>query len=188
MPLSPPIIDRSLLHTRTIVCEGFARDDGLWDIDGWLTDVKSYDVDNIDRGGIPAGEPVHGMGLRMTIDMDLVIRDIVAVSDHTPFRMCAAITPAFRSLIGVSLAKGFNRAVRERLGGIKGCVHLVDLLGPMATVAYQTLDEPNYRRWQEAAAHGEPAEPIFVNACHAWADTGELVKREFPALYKAESQ
>src|SRR5690348_16664233 len=123
MPLPAPA-DRKLLHTRTIVCEGFAREDGLWDIDGWITDVKTYDVDNKDRGGIPAGEPVHGMGLRLTVDETLVIRHVVAVSDFTPFRMCPNITPRFRTLIGVSLEKGFTRTVRERLGGTQGCVHL----------------------------------------------------------------
>lgn len=84
MPLPDAAIDRTLLHTRTITCEGYERADGLWDIDGWMTDVKTYDVPNLDRNGIPAGVPVHGMGLRMTIDTDLIIRDIVAVQDFTP--------------------------------------------------------------------------------------------------------
>ena len=175
MSLPDPAIDRTLLHTRTITCEGYERADGLWDIDGWMTDVKTYDVPNLDRNGIPAGVPVHGMGLRMTIDAGLIIQDIVAVQDFTPFSLCPAITPSFTQLIGLSLGKGFHRAVREKVGGIRGCVHLVDLLGPMATVAYQTLDEPLYRAAQAASGR-----PYFFNACHAWAENGALAEREFP--------
>ena len=179
MPLPAPTSDRTLLHTRTITCEGYARDDGLWDIDGWMTDVKTYDVPNQDRNGIPAGVPVHGMGLRMTIDAGLAIRDIVAVQDYTPFSLCPAITPAFKQLIGLVIGKGFHRLVREKVGGAKGCVHLVDLLGPMATVAYQTLDEPLYRAMQEAGAR-----PHFLNACHAWDENGVLAATEFPRALK----
>ena len=187
MPLAPASADRTLLHTRTIICEGYARADGRWDIDGWLTDVKSYDVPNRDRGVIAAGEPIHGMGLRMTITEGLEIVDVVAVSDHTPFRICPDITPNFRQLIGLNLGKGFSRAARERLGGVKGCVHLVDLLGPMATTAMQTLDERRYRAFQQAERAGDATPPFFINACHAWRAGGELVKREFPSLHRPEA-
>lgn len=70
--------------------------------------------------------------------------------------------------------------MREKVGGIRGCVHLVDLLGPMATVAYQTRDEPLYRAAQSAGLR-----PHFINACHAWAENGALAKTEFPDAPKA---
>ena len=68
MPLPDPTSERTLLHTRTITCEGYARDDGLWDIDGWMTDVKTYDAPNQDRNGIPAGEPHVAGGAELTIN------------------------------------------------------------------------------------------------------------------------
>jgi hypothetical protein len=49
MPLPAPAVDRSASHTRQIVCEGFERADGLYDIDGWLTDTKAF-VFNAVRG------------------------------------------------------------------------------------------------------------------------------------------
>jgi hypothetical protein len=183
MPLPAPTVDRKLMHTRTVTCQGFERADGLWDIDGWITDIKTYDVPNEDRGGVPAGVPMHGMGLRMTIDLQLNIHEMVAVQDFSPYRMCPSITPAFKKLVGLNLGKGFTKAMRERVGGTLGCVHLVDLLGPMATTAYQTLDEIRYKGFQEAERRGEPVMPFFVGACHAWARNSEVVKREFPTLY-----
>ncbi len=65
MPLTSPS-EREPVHTRTITCEGYERDDGLYDIDGWLTDTKSYAYTSTDRGEVNAGVPVHGMGLRLT--------------------------------------------------------------------------------------------------------------------------
>ena len=43
MPLTQPV-PRKRLHVRKAVYEGFARDDGLFDIEGRLTDVKEAGV------------------------------------------------------------------------------------------------------------------------------------------------
>ena len=33
---------RRLMHTRSIECEGFLRDDGLWEVEAWLRDTKPF--------------------------------------------------------------------------------------------------------------------------------------------------
>ncbi len=38
MPLSPPAASREHIHTRVVECRGYRRDDGLWDIEGHITD------------------------------------------------------------------------------------------------------------------------------------------------------
>ena len=45
MPLSQAA-PRQHIHTREIVCRGYLRDDGLWDIEGSICDVKTYSFDN----------------------------------------------------------------------------------------------------------------------------------------------
>ena len=67
MPLSPSV-EREPIHTRTVVCRGFRRADGLWDIEGHLTDIKSYDFESQFRGTVTSGTPVHQMWLRLTVD------------------------------------------------------------------------------------------------------------------------
>ena len=71
-------VARRHIHTRSIECHGYLRDDGLWDIEGSLIDRKSYSFDNIDRGGVAAGEPIHSMVVRLTVDEDLVVREAEA--------------------------------------------------------------------------------------------------------------
>ena len=46
-------------NQRTLDIQGFQRDDGLWDIEGKMIDMKSYAFANKDRGMIAAGEPLH---------------------------------------------------------------------------------------------------------------------------------
>ena len=41
MPLGTAT-DRELVHGRTIICQGYRRADGLWDIEGHLVDTKAY--------------------------------------------------------------------------------------------------------------------------------------------------
>ena len=197
MPLSPPV-GRQHLHTRRVVCQGFFRDDGLWDIEGRITDEKTYEHANEWRGPLKPGDFVHDMSIRLTVDHKFTIVDVEAVTDKSPYRMCGDITPDFRKLIGLRIGGGFHRAVRERLGGVHGCTHIVELLGPVATTAFQTVSSGKARELNRAhrARTGElpkPADPdatpkprrkpYVVDTCHAWASDGDVVKRWAPDFY-----
>ena len=178
MPLSPSVV-RTPVHTRRIECTSYRRADGLYDIEGHLTDVKSYPFRNEYRGEVKPGEPIHDMWLRLTVDDDMVVRDVEAKTDAGPYAVCPAINPAFAALKGVAVGPGWNRKVRELLGGVRGCTHLVDLLGPLGTVTLHTV------RWSRSAPNAKPRPPSKppLNTCHAWASDGEIVRREYPALY-----
>lgn len=182
MPLPPPSSERQLLHTRNVVCEGFERPDGLFEIDGWITDVRSYAMRNHDRGQIPAGEPLHGMGLRLTITRRYEITDAVAVTDFAPMSICPNVTPNFKRLIGLKMTDGFTKAVHRVLGGVDGCTHLVDILRPMAVVAFQTIVGKDLASETKPAPGTEDAKRRegFINSCHGWRDDGPMVQRNFP--------
>jgi hypothetical protein len=175
MPLPPPA-PRRLVHRRTVVCRGYERADGLFDIDATIEDMKAVPQVLADPV-IPAGEPVHGMAVRLTIDEALTIKETQAVIDHAPFRICAAIAPSFTRLTGQSILKGFSKSVRELFGGVHGCVHLAGLLAPAATTAYQTMT----RRWRKMRQSAR--RPGIIDTCHAWASDSPVVKREFPQFY-----
>ena len=180
MPLSPPA-PRKHLHTRTVTCYGYQRDDGLWDIEGHLVDVKTYDFDNDHRGVVKAGEPVHEMWLRLSIDDDLEIKEAEAATDYAPYAMCPDITPRFALLEGLRIGPGFHREVHKRVGGVLGCTHLVELLRPLATAAFQTLVAKRRKRERDPTV--PPERPMFINTCHAHASDSPEVKRRWPAFY-----
>jgi hypothetical protein len=183
MPLSPPA-PREKLHTRAIVLEGFRREDGLFDIEARLDDTKTYAFANEDRGEIRPGEKLHGMLLRLTIDEDMVVFACEANTEFGPYTVCPAITPNFARLAGLRIGPGWNRKVKEVVGGVRGCTHLVELLGPMATVAFQTLVVLRRKRSQAASS----APPAQLNTCHAYAADGPLVARRWPDYVKAAAQ
>ena len=79
MPLPPPDYPRQPLHafhTRAVL-----RDGGLWDLEAELIDVKAYDFPKRDGEVFKAGDPIHHMHLRITIDGDFTIVAAQAVYD-----------------------------------------------------------------------------------------------------------
>ena len=192
MPLSPPV-GRQHLHTRRVTCQGFFRDDGLIDIEGRITDEKTYEHSNEWRGPLQPGDFVHDMSIRLTLDHRFVIVDVEAVTDKSPYSMCGNITPNFKRLIGLRIGGGFHRAVRERLGGTEGCTHIVELLGPVATTAFQTAGSRKARDLADAhrARIGKPrtdsgkpkTRPYMLDSCHTWASDSEVTKRWVPDFY-----
>lgn len=197
MPLPPPV-GRQHLHTRRVTCQGFFREDGLWDIEGRITDEKSYEHANEWRGPLKPGDYVHDMSIRLTLDHKFTIVDVEAVTDKSPYRICGDITPDFKKLIGLRIGGGFHREVRARLGGVHGCTHIVELLGPVATTAFQTVSSKKASELNRAhrAKTGHVPKPVdgdappkprrkpyVVDTCHAWAADGEVVRRWAPDFY-----
>jgi hypothetical protein len=181
MPLSEPA-PREHFHTRQIQCRGFKRQDGLWDIEGHMTDVKSYAFTNPWRGEITPGTPLHQMWIRITVDHRLTIVAIEAVTDHGPFRVCPDIVPNFQRLEGLRIGPGFNKKVKELVGGTQGCTHLVELMGPIATTALQTM--AGQRRNDRPRDPDKPSRPPpLLDTCHAFARDGEVVRTRFPEFY-----
>jgi hypothetical protein len=196
MPLSPPV-GRQHLHTRRVTCQGFFRDDGLWDIEGRITDEKTYEHPNEWRGPLKAGDFVHDMSIRLTLDHKFTIVDVEAVTDKSPYQVCGNVAPDFKKLIGLRIGGGFHREARARLGGVHGCTHIVELLGPVATTAFQTVASGKARELSRAhqaknsslpkpASNGTakpPRKPYVIDTCHAWSSDGEVVKRWAPHFY-----
>ena len=83
MPLPVPV-ERRHLHTRRVTCQGFFREDGLFDIEGRITDEKTYEDDNEFRGPLPPGDYVHNMWIRLTVDPRMTIVDVEASTDSSP--------------------------------------------------------------------------------------------------------
>lgn len=192
MPLSPPKARRHL-HTRTIDLTGYYRDDGLFDIEAHIVDRKTYSYDSQWRGVVASGHPVHDMSLRLSVDGDLVVREVEAVMDVQPYTICSEVLDNFQRLVGLRIGAGWNKRVREAVGGVEGCTHLGELLGPLATVTFQTLSgdyprelmgKPPRQRGAASAGGANDGEALFMlNGCHTWRSDSPVVQRDYPAHY-----
>ena len=191
MPIKPSkaVDSRTKIHTRTIECNGYEREDGLWDIEGFLRDDKHYSFQNDWRGHIEPGDPLHDMGLRITVDDALNIIDSEAFIDKSPYPVCPAIAINFKRLIGLQIAPGFTKKVKVALGGVRGCTHLVDLVGPLATTAFQTIIPALAKRkgmpLMPSIEDGDKNKrPALINTCHALSASGDVVKNRWPEWYE----
>ena len=191
MPL-PESAPRKHVHTRTITYKGYEREDGLWDMEAHMTDTKTYKFSNDWRGEMQAGEPLHEMLLRVTIDDDFIIQNVIAVTDNSPFEMCPEIAPNYKALIGIQMGPGWRKAIRMQVGGIQGCTHLTELLFPMATVAMQTiwpLSRKRKRKEREGEAEKRQSRrPLILDTCHAWASDSQVVKQNTPKYYTGKDK
>ena len=128
-------------------------------------------------GTIQAGDHLHDMWIRLTVDTDLTVHDAEAVIDHGPYSICGDIAPSLKKLKGLSIKSGWTLKTRELLGGVKGCTHLVELLGAVATTAFQSVYAERVKRDK---VQGVTQRPGLINTCHAYADDGPIVKRRWP--------
>lgn len=192
MPLSPPISRRALKHTRAIQIEAFARDDGLWDIDAHITDIKTRDA-TLASGVRSAGMPMHDLSLRLTIDTRLTIVDAEAVSDAVPYPgYCNTIGPAYKHLVGLNLLKGFRQELKQRLSGIDGCTHLTELAQILPTAAIQAFAGEVFASTSDGTGSNEQSnqKPFQLDRCHALRTDGAAVAEYYPrwAVKPAGSQ
>ena len=180
MPLPVPQA-RTHLHTRAVVFRGYHREDGLWDIEARLTDTKTV-AHTRHHGGRERnpGEPVHDMWIRLTIDLDMKIHDVEAKTDEGPYPVCGDITPNFKTLAGLTIGLGWRKGIAERVGGVKGCTHLVELLGPLGTTAFQAT---NRARQARNAGQPQTKRPFQINSCHTYKEDAPAVLERWPQFY-----
>ena len=176
MPLTAPA-PRTLQHTRRVTYHGYARLDGLWDIEGELLDSKPHATRSLtDSGPRPADAPIHHMAIRATVDAALVVQAIEVSMDAYPLHECPKARAALQSMVGCSMARGWRRAIQDKLGGVASCTHLRELLFNMATAAFQTMPG--------VFGSSDPDEPPrHLGQCTGWDLNGAGVQEHYPQFH-----
>jgi hypothetical protein len=168
------------MHTRSIRVQGYAREDGLWDVEAELIDTKPYDFTRKDGTVYPAGAHLHHMHLRITIDERFDIVAAQAVFDAAPYGgECTSIDTAYQDLVGMNLLKNFRQRVKERFGRTAGCTHMTELSLVLPTAAMQSMAK---RRRENGAAEPE-RRPFQLGGCHAQRLDGPVVREHYPRWY-----
>ncbi|SFU09315.1 DUF2889 domain-containing protein [Paraburkholderia aspalathi] len=172
---------REELHFRRIDMRGWKRADGLFEIEGRVTDRKPHEFTS--PGGtkvVPAGAPIHDMTVKLVIDQEMCVVDVSATTHSAPYADCVSATGTLQVLKGLRIAGGWSREVRNRLGGAQSCTHLMEILTPMATAAYQSLTMARLGRPDSLDSNGKP---LKVDSCFAYASNRGVVMRRWPAYY-----
>lgn len=169
-------VSRTKIHTRNIEINGYKRSDGLWDIEGHLTDIRTHDIP-LRTGTRLAGQPLHEMVVCFTVDDELIIHAVTAETRASPYPgTCENITPEYGKLVRQSIQAGFRREVVRLFGGLKGCTHITELLGAMATAAVQTVGPEVEQKSDER--------PGKLDGCHALDTAGPVVAHYYPRWHR----
>lgn len=173
MPLSTPTISRTPQHIRQVHYRSFERADGLWDIEGELLDTKAIDLPRPNGSGVrKAGDPIHHMMIRVTVDTQLVVQAIEASLEAHPVQGCPGALAGMQRMVGCSMARGWRKAIDTQLAGIAGCTHLRELLNNMATAAFQSI--------VSAFSTTPDQPPAYLGRCTGWDFHGPAVLQYYP--------
>ncbi len=184
-------IGRKPIHTRHVICDAFLREDGLIDVEGEMRDIAPDGTDLYFRQVAPGG-PIHHMRIVMTVGTDLVIHSVRAQTHEAPSHHCREIEKAYDSLAGLEIGLGFMLGLKARVGGVKGCTHLTEMLGPMATTAIQARlgmerHDQTWRKWRFESDEPMPR-PRLVDSCHTYREDGEAIQILWPPNRRQESE
>ncbi len=178
MGLPEQTVARKRIHTRQILIEGYKRDDGLWDIEGHLKDIRHSDIP-LRTGLRLAGAALHEMLVRITVDDTLTIQSAAAQTVASPYPgTCENIAPDYAKVAGLRIEAGFRREVGKLFGGLSGCTHITELLGNISTVAMQTVVPETEKTSNE--------KPGKLDGCHALDSTGPVVSSYYPAWHQKQ--
>lgn len=188
MPLSQSV-DRELIHSRDIRCNGYLRCDGLWDIEGSLCDTKTYALVRPPSHRVEAGASIHDMKARITIGSDRVIRAIEVAMDAYAFPVCTEVLVNYQRLVGLDVGPGFTKKMHELVGHAQGCTHVAWLLQCMVRVALHTLTKQVPQgQFSDIdvlfSRGGNAIRPALIDSCHAYAADGEAVRTIFPDYFR----
>ncbi|HEF4732307.1 DUF2889 domain-containing protein [Burkholderia multivorans] len=178
-------ITREPLHTRQITFEGFRRSDGLFEIEGYLTDRKPHDfAPPSSPRVVPANEPIHDLGLRVVFDLDMVVHEVETFIRAYPYRECPGGGATLQALVGLRIGAGWSGEVRKRLPPGDTCTHLREILIPLATAAIQTVNPLRSQTLLDATdASGKP---LKIDSCFAYGASRELVLQRWPAFHRPD--
>ena len=176
-------VTREELHHRDVDMRFYRRSDGLFEVEGRLVDTKAHAFRRLlAEEDAPPGQHLHDITVRLVLDAELQVHAAEAEMSATPFNICAGAATALQALVGVSIGAGWNRRVRELLGGVASCTHIVELLGPMATTVLQGIAP------LRIVSSGDPEEDaqrrFRVDSCYAFAAEREVVVRLWPHLQR----
>jgi hypothetical protein len=182
-------VTRRHFQKRMLEFDGWLRSDGLWEFEARLTDRKpfpSWGMAGIERRAM---EPYHHMWVRLVTDRKLTVTEIETKVLAHPYPDCQAAQANFQSLVGLRLARGWRKAVMERVGGVLGCNHMMELILPLPSMVIQAtgygtkFPEMGLADIRSAMIDSKLGP---VGSCHAWRKNGPVAHEFAPHSIEAE--
>ncbi|MCU1345914.1 MAG: hypothetical protein JWL70_2180 [Acidimicrobiia bacterium] len=163
-------MSRPAAHRRTITYDSSFEGDELT-MHAHLVDERPWDNEG-------AGYVLHDLELTAVVRRsDLVIQAVSVQMNAFPQSECPDIAPAFESLVGLSVSRGYTKAVQERVGSTAGCAHLDQLARGLGPAAIQASISARKQEMIEQGIKPGVDSLTISNTCHVWADGGPAQRK-----------
>ncbi len=181
MTLLPDDAGLDLVHTRDYETKIYQLSEDELLVRGAVSDRKPPGLYVL---GDPDQLEIHQMQLELLVSLPgLEIKQAKVLFESHPHSKCPIIAADYQKLVGLSIARGFTRKIRDLFGGPNGCTHTNALLQALAPAAVQAVwsimvrNQRNAGKTQRNLTAEERESRIRRNAntCHLWADEGEHV-------------
>lgn len=181
MSLLPPDDDLDLIHTRRYETRVYQLSDEELLVRGAISDTKPPGLYVVED---PESLEIHQMQLELRVRLPkLEITSARVLFETHPQANCPLIANDYEKLVGLSIARGFTREIRDLFGGPKGCTHVNALMQAMAPAVVQSTWSVSVRKGRLRGESGQVISPEErrrrlkgnLNTCHLWAEDGAHV-------------
>ncbi len=159
-----------LVQSRKIELNVFDLGDHKVLVEGKLLDTRTSVNPEETRTGI-----IHDLIGRIWVQgPNLTISAVEAEMPHIPQQECTEVLPGMQRLVGVKIVTGFTQKVKDLIGDVNGCFHMMNLfmaMGPVAVQGYRAI----YGRKPGARSLDNPIYSHLVNSCYFWRKDGPHV-------------
>ena len=106
----------------------------------------------------------------------LIIEDIDVEMPTVPRQECLETLDSLMPLKGLPIVSGFTNRVKDLVGGVKGCAHLVALIAAMAPAAVQGAWAAMTSKPRDPATFLPGAVERIKDTCRIWRSDGPMMK------------
>ncbi|RJQ65776.1 MAG: DUF2889 domain-containing protein [Desulfobacteraceae bacterium] len=161
------------IHSRRIDITTYKGTTDSFIVEGVLKDERLVDSYGPTGKLFPPGT-IHHMIIRIEVrGPSLVIEDIEVEMPTLPNEFCIETIKCLDPIKGMQIVSGFTSKVKNLVGGVKGCVHLVALLTAMAPAAFQGVFSGMDREQKDPKMVSER----MKNTCWVWRANGPLMNQ-----------
>ncbi len=168
---------RKKVHTRQIDIATYEGASDSIIVEGILRDERLLDTYRPTGEVHPPGT-IHHMIIRMEVKgPQLVIEDIEVEMPTIPHDACHEILERLSPVKGMPIVSGFTARVKDLVGGVKGCCHLLALLTAMAPAAVQGAWSAMARKPIDPKIYMPTALERVKSTCRVWREDGPLMQK-----------
>lgn len=170
-------IQEGPVHARRMEVRTYPAGEGKLVVEGRLRDERF--VTGYHWNG-EAFEPglIHNLAVRFLVgEVPPVILDAEAEMLDVPNERCPTTLDSIQAMKGLSITSGYGEEVRERMGGVKGCAHLTQLVMIMGTAALHGAWIAGSREPRPVPTTPEAFAGLsrLVNTCRLWREDGPIL-------------